>query len=93
MGRLQFAEGSETGALATVGASWLPSPLNNQSAPLLTLNFRALHSSCSGQCRLVGERSRVERGDVGVTVEIPALLAMEVGVMNDGDGNLRRNKV
>jgi hypothetical protein len=42
---------------------------------------------------LVGERSRVEKGDVGVTVQIVALLATEVGVVSDGDDNLRRNEV
>jgi hypothetical protein len=42
---------------------------------------------------LVGERSRVEKGDVGVTVQIVALLASEVGVLHDGDDNLRRNEV
>jgi hypothetical protein len=42
---------------------------------------------------LVGKRSRVEKGDVGVTVQIVALLATEVGVVNDGDNNLRRNEV
>ena len=86
-------EASETGALATVGASWLPSPHNNQSAPLLTLNCRALHSSHSGRRRLVSERSRVEKGDVGVTVQIVVLLATEVSVVNDGDDNLRTNEV
>jgi hypothetical protein len=43
---------------------------------------------------LVGERSRVQRGGVDVTVQIAALLATtEVGVVNDGDDNLRRNEV
>jgi hypothetical protein len=42
---------------------------------------------------LVGERSRVQRGGVDVTVQIAALLATTVGVVNDGDDNLRRNEV
>ena len=86
-------EGSKTGALATVVASWFPSPLNDRNSPLLTLTCRALHSNRSGCRRLVGERSRVQRGGVDVTVQIAALLATTVGVVNDGDDNLRRNEV
>ena len=86
-------EGSKTGALATVVASWFPSPLNNRNAPLLTLTCRALHSNRSGCRRLVGERSRVQRGDVGVVVQIAALLATTVGVLHDRDENLRINEV
>ena len=57
------------------------------------MNCRALHSNRSGGRRLVGERSRVQRGDVGVTVQKVALLATEAGVVNDGDDDLRRIKV
>ena len=60
---------------------------------LLTLTCHALQSNRSGCRQLVGERSRVERGDVGVTVQIAVLLDTEVGVVNDGDDNLRRNEV
>ena len=57
------------------------------------MNCRALHSNRSGRRRLVGERSRVQRGDVGVTVQKEALLATEAGVVNDGEDDLRRIKV
>ena len=57
------------------------------------MNCRALHSNRSGGRRLVGERSRLQRGDVGVTVQKAVLLATEAGVVNDGDDDLRRIKV
>ena len=68
-------------------------PSMTKAPQLLTLTCRALKSNHSGCRQLVGERSRVENGDVSVTIQIVALLATEVGVVNDGDDNLRRNEV